>query len=231
MFALFMLTGLFASVWATCSCNLIAIEYNKGGVHLSITAVGFFGYQRNGVDPTHNNDRDLRGNRGVYEMKKQVCADYGKTQHMEVDLRHFFPTNHTLQMYSIVGPSFYFAGIFSIILFLFILVMHPEVLAQSETIEYPPKGITTTITMAAVCLLASGIFQVYSVHGLMHFSDNESNDRSPICNPAYSSCHLGKGGKWAAFSIFCAFFCGFMMCFGAYFVASRAGRTTRCCGR
>lgn len=225
LFALFTLLGLFASVWATCSCNLIAIQWNKGGVHLTVTAVGFFSYQRDAVDPQHKNESA----NAINQVTKEVCVDYGAVQ--QVGMQKFFPSNQTLQVYSILGPSFYFAAILAMLMFMLILSMHPEVLTQSETEQYPATGLAITVTMASVFLLVSGIFQLLSVHGLLHYSDNNTNDQSPICNPTYSTCHLGPGGNWAVFAIFSSFFCGLVSCLAAYFVGCRTGRSTRCCGR
>lgn len=221
-FVLIAIAGLCASIWAACSCDVIAIRWYEGGLTLSITAVGFSSYQRDSPD--------LRD--ALHDEKPEmehICVGYGIDQqmpHQQADLQKFFPSSRALEVFSLVGPTLHFVAILLLMMFAMILAMHTEVLSGSESGTYPPTGISSTITAAAACLLLSGGFQLLSVRSLFY-----TDESSLICNPTYSTCGLGPGGKWGAFAIASAFLCGLVTCVGAYFVITRPGRSTRCCGR
>jgi len=220
-FACLIWMGVFSSVWSAFSCDLVAVDYPAGGVQLSITAVGIWSYQREVVDDTQNNNS---GHNDIHQKTRKECVAYGTKQsihHGGADMKDFFPSNKTLQLYSIMASSFYFAAILSYLFWLLIISMHPEALSQSEIQQYPATGITATVAASAVLHMNAGIFHLLSLDGLLHYSDNDKSS-SPICNSSYSHCHLGPGGHWAAYAIFSAFVTGSVLCSAACFVGRRA---------
>ena len=226
LFALFATAGLLASVWAVCSCDVIAIRWHEGGLQLSITAVGFSSYQRDSLDLDDLFDGDAEDETSA---TKHVCIGYGmdhRMPHQQADLGKFFPSSRILEWFSYVGPLLHFVALLLLMMFAMIFVVHPEVSSGSESSTYPPTGITSTITIAAVCLLVSGPVQLLAVRRLF-----DTDESSLICNPIYSTCVLGPGGKWGVFGTASAMLCGLVTCTGAYFVMTRPGRSTRCCGR
>ena len=209
--ALIALLGLVGSVWATCSCDLVAVEWNQGGLQLSITAVGVWSYQREVVEPPR------KGRDNTHPTTELVCVGYGTTPNTQqsVNTKDLFPSSKTLQIYSIFGPSLYFAAILTKMVFAMATLFSLE----ASDLDSATSGAAAAV--AAVLLLSSGIFQLLSVHGLMHYSDK-------ICNE-YSRCSLsGVGGHWAIVGIFCAFFvCGLASCFAAN-VGCRNRKRRRC---
>ncbi|KAL9183463.1 hypothetical protein ACHAXT_004319 [Thalassiosira profunda] len=180
-------------------CDLVAVEWNQGGLQLSITAVGIWSYQREVVEPPRKGKDS--NNHPTTEL---ICVGYGTTpQTQSVNTEGFFPSSKILQIYSILGPSLYFAAILTMTVFAM------ATLFSLEASDRDSATSAAAAAVAAVLLLSSGIFQLLSVHGLMHHSDK-------ICNE-YSRCSLsGVGGHWAIVGIFCAFFvCGLASCFAA----------------
>lgn len=231
-FAVIAWMGLFASAWSTFSCDLVAVHYPAGGVELSITGVGFWSYQRERevVDDDTKHNKEDGSDKHENQATKKECVNYSAAPaNPAVNMTGFFPSDQKLQVYSIVAPSLYFAATLALFMFMLILSMHPEVLLQAETEQYPATGLRTTMKAAIVLFYSAGYFHILSSYGLLHFSDNSTNDKSPICNPDYSQCNLGRGGHWASYAIFSSFFCGSVLCFAAYFVGCRSERSKRCC--
>jgi len=65
-YALLVCFGLISSIWATASCKLVQIDYNKGGVELTIEGVGFWRYEQKVTNGTHT---------------ANYCAPYGQKVH------------------------------------------------------------------------------------------------------------------------------------------------------
>lgn len=201
LIAVFALMGLFASVWATCSCNLVAVKWNEGGVELSISAVGIWSYEQEVVVQSNKDIGAISSD----DTTKKGCVDYGAKQHAEAgNMQDFFPSNTALQVYSILGPSLYFAAI------LMLVCMAIMLFFQSETDVYPDVGVTVAVALSAVFFVLSCIFQLLSIQGILHSSNNDdsTDHQSPICNPTYSHCNLGPGGHWAVFGMCGSFICG-----------------------
>lgn len=183
---LMVFTGLFASMWSTFSCNLVSVEYPDGGLHLSITAVGIWKFEKE-VTEQHPGSSQ--------EATKKVCVGYDASQeNQRADTGGFFPTDKTIQVYSILACSFYFAGMLSMLMYLLI----------------PPSMRTGVVVGCVAFLVNAGIFHVLCLHGLSH-----PPDQSPICNAAYSHCHLGPGGRWAVYAVLSALL---VSCIGTYHI-------------
>ena len=203
--------GLFASWRSTFSCDLVAVQYPAGGVHLTVKAVGIWSYQKEVSD-------DLKGS-------AIVCVDYGVTLAQQPELKNILPSSKTLQVYSILASSFYFAAFLAVVIFILKLPMHPEALNQIEGVQYPIGG--KTATLASFFFTNAAIIHIISLHGLIHNNVNSTYDQSPICNPTYSHCKLGPGGRWAVFAIANAFFCKLVLLLAAFYVGRmvRQGET------
>ena len=216
-FALMLWMGLFASIWCTYSCDLYNVNYTTGGVQLSITGIGIRSYQKEVevVDDNNTQQHDNTDNNNSPPKMKKVCVDYGGgNKHAEIaSMKEFFPTDSKIQTYSILAPSFYFAAGLSLLLFAFILYAYP--------VEgYPITCLTSLVVGAGLLLLNAGIFHSLSLNGLLHSyeNNNSSSATSPLCNPAYSTCSLGSGGRWAAYAIFSSLSCSLVICVATYFV-------------
>ena len=130
-------------------------------------------------------------------------------------MKEFFPTDSKIQTFSILAPSFYVAAVLSLLLFSGIIYAYP--------VEgYPITCLTSLVVGAGLLLLNSGIFHSLSLNGLIHSYENNNNNSnsatSPLCNPAYSTCSLGAGGRWAAYAIFSSLSCPLVIFVATYFV-------------
>jgi len=221
------LMGLFASGWSTFfSCDLVAVQYPKGGVHLLVKAFGLWSYQQEVVQKNHNGSSNGNNNKHV-----KTCVDYDAIQknHQDVDLKDFFPVDKTTQAYSIVSVSFYVAAMLAIFIFALIVLVHPEVFTGSESVHYPATGMTSSV-MAAACFFAgAGGFYSLLIHGLLQTSQigGSDSESSSICIPSHSHCHLGRGGYWVVFTICTSFICGSIASIAAYNIRRiRAGKSS-----
>ena len=226
LFTIFTLMGLFASVWATTSCNLLEVHWNTGGVQLVITGVGYWSYQQEVIQQN-------KGGNDV-QSTKEICVDYGsKPLPQQADMTHFFPSNNTLQAFSIVGPSLYFAAILAMLIFIMIISMHPErymnIQSTGDNNFQRHKGAIAAAAIISILMVLSGIFQILSVHDLLDSSNNNIHNQSssPFCNTTYSTCNMGTGGYWSVFAIVSSFtLSAVASCVALYFVGCRA---RHCC--
>jgi len=223
LFAVLVWIGLFASISSTWSCDLYNVEYPKGELALSITGIGVWNYQHE-VHIKDDNKKVQQHDNSISQQTKKVCVDYTAiTKHTEISgMKDFFPSSNALQIYSIIAPSCYFFGL---IILLTIAGVFPEIFTRSEQtlLEQYPSIIYPIIT-SGVFLILAGIFHTITMHDL---SSNDSV--SPICNPQYSNCVIGKGGIRASFAIFTSFVSGLVTCTSIYFIGRRA-RTRRILG-
>ena len=225
-FMVLSLMGLFVSGWSTFfACDLVAVKYPKGGVHLLVKAFGVWSYQQEVIKKNHNGSSN-----GINKhVTTKSCLDYDAIQknHQDVDLKDFFPVNKTTQAYSIVSVSFYIAAMLAIFIFLVIVLAHPEVFTGSESVHYPATGMTGSVIAAACFFVGAGVFYSLLIHGLLHFSEGAgSNSQSlSICSPTHSHCRLGRGGYWVVFTICTSFVCGLVASIAAYNIRRiRAGK-------
>ena len=220
LFAVLVWIGLFASISCTWSCDLYNVEYPKGELALSITGIGVWSYQHE-VHIKDDNKKVQQHDNSIPQTKK-VCVDYtAVTKHTEISgMKDFFPSSNALQIYSIIAPSCYFFGL--IILFT-IAGVFPEIFSGQTLLEQYPSIIYPIIT-SGVFLIMAGIFHTITMHDL-----SSSTSGSPICNPKYSDCIIGKGGMRAAFAISTSFISGLVTCTTIYFIGCRS-RTRRILG-
>ena len=226
LFTIFTLMGLFASVWATTSCNLLEVHWNTGGVQLVITGVGYWSYQQEVIQQN-------KGGNDV-QSTKEICVDYGsKPLPQQADMTHFFPSNNTLQAFSIAGPSLYFAAILAMLIFMMIISMHPDrymnIQLTGDNNFQRHKGATAAAAIVSILMVLSGIFQILSVHDLLDSSNNNIHNQSssPFCNTTYSTCNMGTGGYWSVFAIISSFtLSAVASCVALYLVGCRA---RHCC--
>ncbi len=206
--------GLFASGWSTFSCDLVAVQYPTGGVHLTVRAVGIWSFQKEvSGDPKSSN-----GSAGG----SMVCVDYGA---IDLKLKNILPSSKALQVCSIVACSFYLAAFLGLVIFLLVLLMHPEALNRKDGMIYSSPGVIANMaaTSAAFFFTAAGTIHMTTLHGLIHYNDTSTDDQSTICNPAYSHCYIGPGGSWAVFAIVSAFVCGFVLLLAGYYSRCKRG--------
>lgn len=206
-FALLSWLGLFASGWSSFSCNLVAVQYPKEGVRLTIDAIGYWSYQK---EITNDNAKTTF-----------VCVDYDAA--LTQQPRNILPSNKTLQVYAILASSSYFIAFVAGIVSLVMLSIHSE---KTDEIQYPTRGVTITIIVAAFFFACAAIFHIIPLYALIHYNDGSTNNQSPICNPTYSTCYLGPSGYLAIFAIGVAFVCGLVSCLTVYHV-----RYKSCCSR
>jgi hypothetical protein len=214
--------GLFASGWSTFSCDLVAVHYPTGGVHLTVRAVGIWSFQKEVSGDPKNSDVSARGS-------NIVCVDYGAILSQEPELKNILPSSKILQVCSIVACSFYFLAFLAVVIFLLIVLMHPQALNRRDGMKYSSPGGIASIaaTSAAFCFTVAATIHAISLQGLMHYDDTSTNDQSTICNPTYSQCYIGPGGSWAIFAIVSAFFCGLVLLLAANFSRCMTRRSTR----
>ena len=213
--------GLLASGWSAFSCDLVAVRYPAGGVRLTVEAVGIWGYRKAGAPG------DPGGGEGGGAA---ACVGYGATLAKQPELKNILPSSRMLQICSVLATSFYFAAFLAVVIFASISSAHPGVIDQSEAVRI--GGMKIAATAAACSFPTAAIIHIVSLHGLIHYNDDSvNNDQSPICNPTYSSCYLGPGGRWAVFAIVGAFFCGINSLLAAYYVVCKAGRNAGFCWR
>ena len=190
--------GFMASLWAAYSCNIILIDWNEGGVHLSITGLGLWQYQQ--VGGNHENI----GENSNHE-EKTVCVPYGGGK--SDNLQGFFPMDNNLRIYSILPPSLSFSVILSVIVYLMVASVNPDTFTRFDG-QGSPRWKYATIAriifaiFVGLALTLSDIFQLLTTYGLLNLltTDLDSEDQSPMCNPKYSSCRFGPGGYWAIFA-------------------------------
>ena len=168
--------------------------------------------------------------------KRYVWTMDQKPIPQQADMTHFFPSNNTLQAFSIVGPSLYFAAILAMLIFMMIISMHPErymnIQLTGDANFQRHKGVIAAAAIISMLLVMSGIFQILSVHGLLDSSNNNTHSQSssPFCNTTYSTCNMGTGGYWSVFAIISSFTLSVMAsCMALYFVGCRARHN--CCPR
>jgi hypothetical protein len=205
--------GLFASGWSTFSCDLVAVQYPAGGVHLTVRAVGIWSFQKEVSGDPKSNDVNARGS-------SIVCVDYGAILDQEPELKKFLPSSKTLQVCSIVACSLYFVAFLAVVIFLLIVLMDPQALNRIDGMKYSSPGGIASIaaTSAAFCFTAAAAIHVITLQGLIHYNDTSTNDQH---------CYIGPGGSWAVFAIVIAFFCGLVFLLAANFPRCMTRRSTR----
>jgi hypothetical protein len=217
-YALLVCFGLISSIWATASCKLVQIDYNKGGVELTIEGVGFWRYEQKVTNGTHT---------------ANYCAPYGQKVHKEINLEGFFPEDKTLQAYSIVSPSAVFASVLFFLVCMVEVHFDPEILYGSMIPEsVQPATTIRSAALAGVLLMISGILQMLATFSLLHFhpTPTTAGYESPLCNPAYSHCRLGPIGIWAVFGSLALFSAGVISCYFSRRIAQRhGGKGNICC--
>ena len=151
-----------------------------------------------------------------------VCVDYGA---IDLKLKNILPSSKALQVCSIVACSFYLAAFLGLVIFLLVLLMHPEALNRKDGMKYSSPGVIANMaaTSAAFFFTAAGTIHMTTLHGLIHYNDTSTDDQSTICNPAYSHCYIGPGGSWAVFAIVSAFVCGFVLLLAGYYSRCKRG--------
>ena len=215
-FALLIWFGFMSSLWLASSCKLIEVDYNKGGVQLSVEALGFFRYEQKITNGTHTSN---------------YCVPYGQPVHTEVNLDGFFPEDKTLQTYSIISPSAVFASIVALMICVVDIHTDPEILTGSNP-EYVDPGTTIkSSAFAGVLLMIAGTFQLVATLSLLYYHPRSTSSgyESPLCNPAYSHCRLGPIGIWAVIGSLVLFLAGIVTCFSSRLLAQRFGRSKKFC--
>jgi hypothetical protein len=216
-FALLVWFGFMSTLWASSSCELVQIDYNKGGLELTIEGVGFWRYEQKVTNGTHISN---------------YCAPYGQKVHKEINLEGFFPEDKTLQAYSIVSPSAAFASVLALMVCVVEVSVDPEILSWSmnlpgNTIDASVEPQTTirSAMLAGVLLMMSGIFQMLATFSLLHYNPTPTATGyvSPLCNPTYSQCRLGPIGIWAVFGSLALFLAGVISCYFSCRTARRHG--------
>ena len=184
-----------------------------------------------------------------------ACVRYGATLAGQPELKDMFPSSRMLQFCSVLAIAFYLVAFLAVVVVFFASVIssssahRPGAIDRSyeESAICPPTTTTTGagMTIAAATAVAafsfptSAIMHIVILHGLLHYNDhdgeaNNNDQSSPICNPTYSSCYLGPGGRYAVLAIVTAFFCGIVSLLPAYYYVgcNKAGRNARlCCWR
>lgn len=215
LYALLLLFGFMSSIWAAASCKLVQIEYNKGGLELSIEGVGFWRYCQKLTNGTHTTN---------------YCAPFGQQVHSEVNLDGFFPDDKFLQAYSVVSPSTVFASIFALMICLVEVQVQPEILFGLIPEHVDPSTTIRSSALAGVLLMVGAIIQMVATFSLLHYhpQSTASGYESPLCNPAYSHCKLGPIGIWAVIGALALFFAGVISCYSSHRIARRHGKGKMC---
>lgn len=219
-FSIFLLFGFMSSLWSAASCALIDIDYNKGGVELTIEGLGFWRYEQKVTNDTHVTN---------------YCAPYnGQQVHKEINLDGFFPEDKTLQAYSIVSPSAVFTSIVALMLCIVEVRYQPEIIFGRLIPEYvDPLTTIRSSALAGVLLMIGGIFQMVATFSLLNYhpKSTASGYESPLCNPTYSHCKLGPIGIWSVFGSLSLFVAGVISCYSSRRIARRHGKGGMCCSR
>ena len=248
--------GLLASGWSYFfSCDLIDVIYPPGGVRLTVEAVGIWGYQRGGGGGAPGVNPGGGESGGGGGAGAGACVRYGATLAGQPELKDMFPSSRMLQFCSVLAIAFYLVAFLAVVVVFFASVIssssahRPGAIDRSyeESAICPPTTTTTGAGMTIVAATAvaafsfptSAIMHIVILHGLLHYNDhdgeaNNNDQSSPICNPTYSSCYLGPGGRYAVLAIVTAFFCGIVSLLPAYYYVgcNKAGRNARlCCWR
>eukprot|EP00984_Skeletonema_dohrnii_P009152 scaffold3465_cov89-Skeletonema_dohrnii-CCMP3373.AAC.4 len=218
-FALLLWFGFLSSLWTAASCKLVKIDYNKGGVELTIQAVGFWRYEQKVTNGTHTTN---------------YCVPYSTTQvRKEINLDGFFPEDIALQAYSVVSPSAVFTSIVALMICIVEVQVQPEILFGSMIPEYvDPSTTIRSSALAGVLLMMGGVIQTVATFSLLHYhpKSTASGYESPLCNPAYSHCKLGPIGVWGVCGSLALFVAGAISCYSSRRIAQRHGKgKSRCC--
>ena len=215
-FALLLWFGFMSSLWAAASCKLVDIEYNKGGLELSIEGVGFWRYEQKITNGTHTTN---------------YCAPFGQQVHSEVNLDGFFPDDKFLQAYSVASPSTIFASIFALMICVVEVQVQPEILFGLIPEHVDPSTTIKSSALAGVLLMMGAIIQMVATFSLLHYhpKSTASGYLSPLCNPDYSHCKLGPVGIWAVLGALALFFAGAISCYSSHRIARRHGKGKMCC--
>ncbi len=216
-FALLLLFGFMSSLWSAASCALIDIDYNKGGVELTIEGLGFWRYEQKVTNGTQITN---------------YCAPYGQKVRKEINLDGFFPEDKTLQAYSLVSPSAAFMSIFALMICIVEVRFQPEIIFGRLIPEYvDPLTTIRSSALAGVLLMMGGIIQMVATFSLLNYhpKSTASGYESPLCNPAYSHCKLGLVGIWSVFGSLSLFVVGVISCYSSRRIARRHGKGGICC--
>lgn len=218
-FALMVFFGFISSIWAAASCNLVLVDWNPGGVELTIEAVGLWRFAQKATNGTHT---------------KHSCVSYDRLKaHKETNLDSFFPKDKALQAYSIVSPSTAFASILALMVCLVEVTVYPEILSGTTSPESAePKTAIKAAVIAGGLLIIGGIFQMVSIFSLLHYDypiSTTTGYQSPICNPSFSHCRLGPMGVWGVFGALALIFAGIISFYYARRVAHTHGKWKRIC--
>ena len=238
LFGLFAWMGFVSSIWSAYSCDLIHVEWNKGGVHLSVTGIGIWRYQKEVSSPSSSGSQYRHknhisdGNVG----KNEICVSYGGDP-TNKKMEGFFPSEKRLHVYSILAPSLSFSVLLGLMVIGLAAVACPERFTHPENNESLRRSrllIAEIITyiLAGVTLMISGIFLLAMTYGLLHYSHHTSDalHQSPICNPSYSRCHLGSGGRWALSGALSCCLSALVAFLAPYSMVRSSNRRSCCCG-
>ncbi len=218
-FALLLLFGFMSSLWSAASCALIDVEYNKGGVELTIEGLGFWRYDQKVTNGTNITN---------------YCVPYGQHVRKEINLDGFFPEDKTLQAYSLVSPSAAFMSIFALMICIVEVRFQPEIIFGRLIPDYvDPITTIRSSALAGVLLMMGGIIQMVATFSLLNYhpKSTASGYESPLCNPAYSHCKLGSVGIWSVIGSLSLFVAGVISCYSSRRIARRHGKGGMCCSR
>ena len=184
-------------------------------MHLSITGVGIRRFQQILPKPSQ----------GIEEVQ---CLDQNSfTRHSEISKQeHFFPEDHFLQTMSVLAPTLAGVVMSVVIVFLVVATISPEKFHRTLNRQYPWNAMIAYYLVLGLILIAAGTAELLVILHLLHVKNPGSDAYdSPICNPQYSTCQLGMGGKIAAAGVACCYAGGLVAIFAAM-VTMRARRTT-----
>ena len=216
-FALMVIFGFVSSLWTAASCKLVLVDWNPGGIELSVQGVGLWRYNQKVTNGTHVSN---------------YCVPYDGAQvHKEINLDGFFPDDRALQAYSLLSPLGAFASLIALMVFITEITITPEILQGTITESVDPKIAIRAAALAGGMLTIGGIFQLVATFQLLHYkaASTTTGYQSPICNPSYSQCRLGPIGVWSVFGALTLIVTGIISFHSARRVAKRHRKWKRCC--
>lgn len=217
-FVAMLLFGVLSSLWTAASCKLVLIDWNPGGVELTVQGVGLWRYNQQVVNGT---------------QVANYCVPYDATNKVqkEINLDGFFPDDKTLQIYSLLSPSTAFVSLIALMVFITEIKITPEILSGTTRKSVDPTLAIRAAALAGVMLVIGGIFQLVATFQLLHYkpASTTTGYQSPICNPSYSHCKLGPVGVWSVFGALTLIVAGIISFHSARRVAKRHGKWKLCC--
>ena len=217
-FIAMLLFGFMSSLWTAASCKLVLIDWNPGGVELTVRGVGLWRYNQQVVNGT---------------QVANYCVPYDGTKkvHKEINLDGFFPDDKALQAYSLLSPSTAFVSLIALMVFITEIKITPEILSGTIRKSVDPMLAIRAAAFAGVMLVIGGIFQLVATFQLLHYkpASTTTGYQSPICNPSYSHCKLGPVGVWSVFGALTLIVAGIISFHSARRVAKRHGKWKLVC--